>query len=86
MAIGKDYTGKEATVGSEAKKFIYPMAIGQIVEQIKKDGLEGLFEQGIETIIGVGVKDERDYEKKDEGKQGMPQKKQNPTKEKKFAP
>jgi len=86
VAIGKDYTGKEATVGSEAKKFIYPMAIGQIVEQIKKDGLEGLFEQGIETIIGVGVKDERDYEKKDEGKQGMPQKKQKPTKEKKFAP
>ena len=74
VAIGKDYTGKEATVGTEASKFMYPMAIGQIVEQIKKDGMEGLFEQGIETIIGVGVKDERDYEKKDEGNQGMPPK------------
>ena len=62
ILIGKDYTGKETDLGAEANKLKYPMAAGQITEQIKKDGLEGLFEQGIETLIGINVKDERDYQ------------------------
>ena len=65
ILIGKDYTGKETDLGAEANKLKYPMAAGQITEQIKKDGLEGLFEQGIETLIGINVKDERDYQSKD---------------------
>jgi len=36
LVIGKDYTGKETDLGAEVSKFKYPMAIGQVVEQIKK--------------------------------------------------
>ena len=68
ILIGKDYTGKETDLGAEANKLKYPMAAGQITEQIKKDGLEGLFEQGIETLIGINVKDERDYQKPEKEK------------------
>jgi hypothetical protein len=61
LAVGKDYTGKETSLATEAEKYKMPMAIGQIYNQIEKDGYGSLFGQGFPTFLGINVKDERDY-------------------------
>ena len=61
LATGRDYTGKETSLATEAERYKMPMAVGQIYDQIQRDGYESLFGQGIPTFIGINVKDKRNY-------------------------
>lgn len=63
LAVGKDYTGKETSLSSEAERFKMPMAIAQISKQIDKDGYSALYGDAIPTFMGINVKDTRDYSK-----------------------
>ncbi len=63
LAVGKDYTGKETSLSSEAERFKMPMAISQISKQIDKDGYSVLYGDAIPTFMGITVKDSRDYSK-----------------------
>ena len=65
LAVGKDYTGKETSLSTEAERYKMPMAVGQIYGQIQKDGYGSLFMDGLPTFLGVSVKDKRDYVKTD---------------------
>jgi hypothetical protein len=61
LATGKDYTGKETSLSTEAEKYKMPMAVNQISKQLERDGYSSLFGDGIPTFLGISVKDKRDY-------------------------
>lgn len=61
VVAGKDQFGQEADISTEASKYKMPLAIGQIYDQIQKDGVGALFTEGIPTLIGFNAKDNRNY-------------------------
>jgi len=61
VVAGKDQFGQEADISTEASKYKMPLAIGQIYDQIQKDGVAALFTEGIPTLIGFNAKDNRNY-------------------------
>ena len=61
LLVGKDYTGKETDLKKEAEKYKAPMAVGQIYDQINRDGYSSLFMDGVPTFLGINIKDARDY-------------------------
>lgn len=61
LATGSDYTGKKTDFATEAERYKMPMAIGQIYDQVQKDGYSSLFIDGIPTFLGINIKDSRDY-------------------------
>jgi len=85
FATGKDFMGKEVEPLEEAKKLAIPLSLQSVATELKRDGLSSLFTATLPSFVGIQVKDDRDFEKKGDKKQGMPQKKQKPTKEKKYA-
>jgi hypothetical protein len=78
-ALKKDYVGKPTTIGEEAIKAISPLSVKGIVEGLQKDGVMGIITQGIPSIVGIGVTDQRDYEKPTSGAK-KPSKPKRPTK------
>jgi len=71
--------GQETTVTGEATHLL-PISLRGIYDQIERDGATSLFTQGIPTFFGFSVKDEKDYQKKEEVKPKKPPKKQKPKK------
>jgi len=61
IVAGKDQFGQDADVSTEASKYKMPLAIGQIYDQIQKDGVGALFTEGLPTLIGFNAKDNRNY-------------------------
>jgi len=61
IIAGKDQFGQEADISTEASKYQSPLALGQVIDQMKKDGLSGLLSEGIPTLIGFNTKDARNY-------------------------
>lgn len=68
IALERDFSGKPVTPQSQLLNMITPISIKGIVEGLEKDGLKGIITQGIPSIVGVGVSDERDFQKKDTSK------------------
>jgi len=61
ILAGKDPGGRDADIATEVSKYKMPLAIGQIYEQVEKDGYGSLFSDGLMTFIGFNTKDDRDY-------------------------
>lgn len=61
IVAGQDQFGQEADISTEASKYKMPLAMGQIYDQIQKDGVGALFTEGIPTLIGFNAKDNRNY-------------------------
>jgi len=60
LAAGKDFMGQPTSVQGEAVKLL-PISLQGIYQQIKNDGAESFFTQGIPTFFGLNVKNEKDY-------------------------
>lgn len=63
LLSGKDYSKKPVTLEGELTNLAMPLSISAIIDAVKKDGITGILTQGVPSFIGVGVSDERDYEK-----------------------
>lgn len=63
VMTGKDYSGKPVTLGGELMNLVAPLSITAVVDGVKKDGITGVLTQGLPSFVGVGVSDERDYDK-----------------------
>jgi hypothetical protein len=61
VATKKDYLGRPANISTEAEKYKMPMAVGQIYDQVQKDGYGSLFGEGLPTFLGINVQDKRNY-------------------------
>lgn len=68
IALERDFSGKPVTPQSQLLNMITPISIKGIWEGLEKDGLKGIITQGIPSIVGVNVSDERDFQKKDTSK------------------
>ena len=68
IALERDFSGKPVTPQSQLLNMVTPISIKGIVEGLEKDGLKGIITQGIPSIVGVGVSDERDFQKNDTSK------------------
>lgn len=64
LLMGKDYSGKPVTLGSTLESSFLPISVKGIKDGLEKDGVAGIITQGIPSIIGIGVADERDFTKK----------------------
>lgn len=60
LLSGKDYMGKKATLVNQIPNLL-PISVKGIVEQIKDDGVESFFTQGLPTFVGFNVKDAADF-------------------------
>ncbi len=80
LASGKNFMGQPTTVGGELVN-LAPISLRGIVDQIKKDGAESFFTQGIPTFFGLNVKNEKDYEDTSSKKPKKPSKEKKPQKQ-----
>lgn len=62
IAVGKDFSGKEITAQGELANLVMPLSVNSVANAVQKDGITGLFLEGLPSFIGVGVSDERDFE------------------------
>lgn len=65
LLTGKDFSNKPITAMDEAKKLAIPLSMQSLVSDLKRDGLAGLFKGTLPSFIGIQVKDERDFPKKE---------------------
>ena len=66
LLVGKDFAGKPITAGGELENLILPLSIMSIKDAVEKDGMTGILTQGIPSFIGIGVSDQRDFQKKED--------------------
>jgi len=64
LLVGKDYSNKPVTLEGELINLTAPLSVSAIIDGLKKDGVIGILNQGIPSFVGIGVSDERDFQKK----------------------
>jgi hypothetical protein len=65
VTTGKDFMGQPITVESEVKKLSIPLSMQSLSSSMERDGSLGLLTTTLPSFVGIGVKDERDFEKGD---------------------
>jgi hypothetical protein len=65
VTTGKDFTGQPVTVQSEISKLTIPLSMQSLSSSMERDGSAGLLTTTLPSFVGIGVKDERDFEKGD---------------------
>ncbi len=61
LLAGKNMANQQTDAATESAKYKMPLALGQIKEQIDRDGYSALFKEGLITFIGFNTKDQREY-------------------------
>jgi hypothetical protein len=64
----KDFIGKPITATDEILKLVSPLSLRDIVTNFKRDGVTDVIRDGLISTVGVNVKDDREYEKKQPAK------------------
>lgn len=67
LLTGKDYSGRPITAMGELENLVMPLSVNSVVDGVKRDGAVGLLIHGLPSFVGIGVSDERDYEKDSSG-------------------
>lgn len=65
LLTGKDFSGRPITAGGEFENLVAPLSVLSVIEAVKRDGMTGILTQGIPSFVGIGVADERDFEKRE---------------------
>ncbi len=63
LAGKKDYMGKPIDVKDELLSLVTPLSMTGIPEDMNRDGVVKAFANGLISMTGINVKDERDYDK-----------------------
>ena len=66
LLTGKDFSGKPITPLGEVANLVAPLSINAVIDGVEKDGAAGLLLQGLPSFVGIGVSDERDFQKKED--------------------
>lgn len=64
----QDFIGKPITATDEILKLVSPLSLRDIVTNFKRDGVTDVIRDGLISTVGVNVKDDREYEKKQPAK------------------